>query len=109
MNKSEALGLNFVYANLILNIYGLFTAIAFNVYPKGLPFSLTLGWLFMYYAWAALYLGIPLFIITIWLAPAGTFINRTKAGAIYLRAFLLNQALVMLIWLAPFIYLFLVK
>jgi len=109
MSKSEEIGLKLVYTNTALNIYGIISMLAVNLYPKGSPLSLTIGSLFMYYAWAALYFGVPLFIITIWLAPTGIFINRTKEGAKYLRAFLTNQVLVILIWLVPFIYISLLK
>jgi len=95
MTTSQRVGLWLVTANLVLNVLGLISIVACNLPTRYCePFLL--------YASAVLFVGLPLFVATIVLAPAGTFAFR-QPGSRYRRLFLLNLGLVVLIWGVPFV------
>jgi hypothetical protein len=93
MTTPQRLGLWLVAGNLVFNLLGFVSIVVCN-----LP-----AWYcgpYLLYASAALFVGVPLFIATIALAPPGTFAFR-QPGSRYRRLFLLNLGLVALIWGVP--------
>jgi hypothetical protein len=96
MPASQRTGLLLLYCNVGLNIYGLATLIICNVsHVYCMPF--------IYYAYAAIFLGVPLFIATSALAPKGTFTLATPSQRTYRRLYFSNLGLVALIWLVPWL------
>ncbi|UOQ69286.1 hypothetical protein [Hymenobacter volaticus] len=89
-----------LYLNLGLNLFGLLTIISCNI----------LHWscaAIAYYLYAALWLGVPLFILTLWGAPSGTFTRPRLAQARrYRRLFLLNLGIVALLFIPAVVAVF---
>lgn len=89
MTTPQRLGLWLVAGNLVFNLLGFVSIVVCNLPARYYgPYLL--------YASAALFVGVPLFIATIALAPPGTFAFR-QPGSRYRRLFLLNLGLVALI------------
>ena len=93
MTTPQRLGLWLVAGNLVFNLLGFVSIVVCNLPARYYrPYLL--------YASAALFVGVPLFIATIALAPPGTFVFR-QPGSRYRHLFLLNLGLVALIWGVP--------
>ena len=89
-----------LYLNLGLNLFGLLTIAVCNV----------LHWYceaIAYYLYGALFLGAPLFVLTLWGAPPGTFARpRLPQTQHYRRLFFLNLAIVALLFIPTFVAVF---
>ena len=93
MATLESLARKALYLNLGLNLLGLLTIVVCNV-GRMSCFALA------YYLYGALFLGPPLFVLTIWGAPPGTFRRpRLPQARRYRRLFWLNLGIVALIFL----------
>lgn len=89
-----------LYLNLSLNLFGLLTLVACN----GLHWYCAA---IAYYLYGALLLGVPLFGLTLWAAPPGTFTHPRLAPARrYRRLFLLNLGIVALLFLPALVAVF---
>ncbi len=95
MTTSQRIGLWLVAGNLVFNVLGFISIVVCNLPARYCGPCLL-------YASAALFVGVPLFIATIGLAPPGTFAFR-QPGSRYRRLFLLNLGLAALIWGIPFV------
>ena len=93
MSARESFAWKALYTTLGMNSVGLLTIVGCNVlhwYCFGV----------VYYLSGALFLGVPLFILTLWGAPVGTFTHpRPPRAQRYRRLFFLNLTLVALVFL----------
>ena len=94
MTKPAQFGLYLLYCNIGLNAYGLVSIALCNLSRRHCNPAIL-------YAYAALYLGLPLFITISALAPKGTFTTTKPANRRYRRLFFFNLGLAALIWLTP--------
>jgi hypothetical protein len=91
--NSTQLSWSALYGNLGLNVAGMLVIFSCNVLGQGCE------GLYLYF-WAALFLGVPLFVVTLVAAPAGAFRAQGPASSKrYRRLFFLNLGLVALIFL----------
>lgn len=93
MITPQRIGLWLVAGNLVFNVLGFLSIVVCNLPARYCGPALL-------YASAALFVGVPLFIGAIALAPPGTFAFR-QPGSRYRSLFLLNLGLVTLIWGVP--------
>ncbi|MGI4737447.1 MAG: hypothetical protein ACRYG7_19960 [Janthinobacterium lividum] len=99
--KSTQLSWGALYSNIGLNGAGILTIFNCNVLHQGCE------GLYLYF-WAALFLGVPLFLITLFVAPTGAFrVQGPASSKRYRRLFLLNLGLVALIFIPASIATFL--
>jgi hypothetical protein len=98
--KSTRLGWGALYSNLSLNVAGLLLIFSCNVLRQGC-------WGGVLYLGAALFVGIPLFIVTLVAAPAGVFrAPRSGNSQRYRNLFFLNLSIVALIFIPASIAVF---
>ena len=95
---SYRLGLWLLYANVGLNVFGAASVVLCNVRPAHGPAYCQP---FLVYALAAAWAGVPLFLATTALAPAGTLTARQPGGSRYRRLYWTNLALVAVLWGVP--------
>ena len=98
MSTSSRLGLWLLCGNVALTGYGVASLVLCNVGP-------TSCWPFVAYAYAAFWLGVPLFLVTTALAPPGTFAAATPAARTYRRLYYANLGVASLIWGVPLLLL----
>jgi hypothetical protein len=98
--KSTRLGWSALYGNLSLNAAGILIIFSCNVLHQGCGgIALYLG--------AALFAGVPLFVVTLVTAPVGAFkAPSTSSSRHYRRLFFLNLGLVALIFIPASIAVF---
>ena len=90
-----------LYLNLSLNLFGLLTIGWCNIRHQYCAAIAT-------YLYGALFLGVPLFGLTLWGAPSGTFTRSRLAQARrYRRVFLLNLGIVAVLFIPAFVAVFL--
>lgn len=93
MATLESLAWKALYLNLGLNLFGLLAIVVCNVLRV---YCVAV----VYYCSGALFLGPPLFVLTLWGAPPGTFRRpRLPQARRYRNVFWLNLGIVALIFL----------
>lgn len=97
MVSKARIGRLVLYTNVALNVFGLLSIALCNVMGKYCTLVIS-------YAVGALYLGVPLFLITMGLGIGGIFAKASPSGKECRRLFFINLALVALIWLAPVVF-----
>jgi hypothetical protein len=93
MNWEERLSWGALYCNIGLTGFGLLTIFFCNVFRQGYK-------MVVLYMGGALFVGVPLFLITLLAAPAGALRGQDQGDSRrYRRFFLLNLSLVALIFI----------
>lgn len=96
--RSRRLSWSALYSNLALNVMGILVIFSCNVLHQGCE-------LVAFYLGAALFAGVPLFVVTLAVAPVGAF-QAPGTSRRYRRLFFLNLGLVAFIFIPTSIAIF---
>jgi hypothetical protein len=92
MNQAERIGWGALYSNIGLNVAGILAIFISNVFWQAYGLAVL-------YLVSALFLGVPLFLITLFVVPVGAFRGQGPLQSKrYRRLFLLNVGLVALLF-----------